>query len=270
VEKLPLSLVIITFNEEKNISFNMSRCIRSVPFASDILVVDSSTAEITREGHERPLEVARKLGARTLQEPWRGVVKMRTRATALARTDWVLVLDLNEALSPEAQNEIYGLLRENKNTAAAYALSRRQFFLGRFMAHSGGGSKFQTRLISREKVKWADGETEVDAQNIVKLKSPILHWPYETISAQIETIDQQSNHVVTQLMAKNETFSSRKMVKDVIGTLVRMYWRQKAYADGIEGLLASFVTSIIRFFGWSKLYENELRIKNLSSKDASK
>jgi glycosyltransferase involved in cell wall biosynthesis len=94
--KLPISLVIITKNEQHNIS----RCLASVPWASDIVVLDSGSTDQT-------CDIARKMGARVFVEEWRGYRAQKQRATALARYDWVLSLDADEALSPELSAEIY-------------------------------------------------------------------------------------------------------------------------------------------------------------------
>ena len=93
--KLPLSLAIICLNEADNIE----RCIRSVPFADDVVVVDSGSTDGT-------LDIARRLGARVFIEEWRGYRDQKRRATELAKNDWVLSLDADEALSPEAVEDI--------------------------------------------------------------------------------------------------------------------------------------------------------------------
>ena len=96
-----ISLAIITLNEERNIE----RCIRSVPFADDIVVLDSGSTD-------RTLEIARKLGARVSTGPWRGYAKQKTRAAALGQYQWILSLDADEALSEEAQKELKELLEK--------------------------------------------------------------------------------------------------------------------------------------------------------------
>ena len=77
--KLPISLVIITRNEEKN----LKRCIESVPWADDILVLDS-------ESDDKTVEVAKSLGARVETQKFLGFRDQKQRATDLAKNDWVL------------------------------------------------------------------------------------------------------------------------------------------------------------------------------------
>src|SRR5262245_48124083 len=108
-----LSLVIITRNAEQHIV----RCIRSVPFAKDIVVLDSGSTDQT-------VSVAKNLGARVFVEEWRGFGLQKRRITELAKTDWVLSLDADEALSPDAQDEVKALLESGNLNHGAYAFPR--------------------------------------------------------------------------------------------------------------------------------------------------
>src|SRR5580704_938918 len=85
--QLPLSLVIITLNEEKNIE----RCIRSVPFASEVIVVDSFS-------RDRTSEIATRLGAKVLAHEFAGYREQKQFALEQATQEWVLSLDADEAL----------------------------------------------------------------------------------------------------------------------------------------------------------------------------
>ena len=263
MDKLPLSLVIVTRQEDKNIVSNLSRCIRSVPFASDCLVLDSSDSE-AQPGVERAVDVARKLGARTLQEPWRGSAKQKTRATALARHDWILALEPAEALSSEAQNEIYTLAKDGQLSADAYRLERRMHYLNRFLLHGGFGGDFQTRLFHRERAKWVESgdEAVLEASNVAKRKAPLLYWPYEGVAAQIETLNAQSTRTAQALANKNETYSRGKMIGEACAKFVRIYFINGAFKDGPEGFFAALFAALSRLFVWSKVYELQLRRKS--------
>src|SRR5437763_112391 len=121
----PLSLVVITKNAEDGIA----RCIKSVPFATDVVIVDSGSTD-------RTCEIAESLGARVFREDWRGYGPQKRRATELAKTDWVLSLDSDEALSEEAQFELQGVLKNALQTEA-FAFPRLSFHMGRWIRHGG-------------------------------------------------------------------------------------------------------------------------------------
>jgi glycosyltransferase involved in cell wall biosynthesis len=83
MDKLPISLCVITLNEEAN----LKRCLSSVPFASDIVVLDSGSIDATTT-------IAQEMGARVFIEPWRGFGPQKRRAVELAKFDWVICLDV--------------------------------------------------------------------------------------------------------------------------------------------------------------------------------
>ena len=93
--KMDLSLVVITLNEENNIE----RCIESVKFAKEIIVVDSGSTDRTRE-------MAEALGAKVIHQEWLGYGAQKKFATQKATCSWVLSLDADEWLSESLQDEI--------------------------------------------------------------------------------------------------------------------------------------------------------------------
>jgi len=95
--RLPLSLLVLTCNEELNIA----RCLDSVPFADEKLVIDCGSSDAT-------LEIAQAHGARVVTQSWLGFGPQRRFATAQARHPWILFLDADEWLSAELQRELEG------------------------------------------------------------------------------------------------------------------------------------------------------------------
>lgn len=248
--KLPLSLIVITLNEEKNIE----RCLRSVPFASDILILDSGSTD-------RTVELARKLGARTLQEPWRGFARQKTRATALARHDWVLSLDADEALSDQAQKEILTLFSSGGDDPLpdvdAFSFPRQAYYLGRWMKHSGMYPDRQVRLYHRARAQWKDARVheKIEAKNVRKMTGDILHWPFEDISAQIATINRYSNLRAADLLERGEKYCAIKMVTKTVSKFFETFILKRGFRDGQEGLIAAMVSAFATFLRWSKLRE---------------
>ena len=92
----PISVVIITFNEEKNIG----RCLRSVQdIADEIVVVDSFSTDRTEA-------ICREFGARFVQHPFEGHIQQKNYAITQAAYPHVLSLDADEALSDELRESI--------------------------------------------------------------------------------------------------------------------------------------------------------------------
>lgn len=247
--KLPLTLAVITLNEEKNIE----RCLRSVPFAGDIVLVDSGSTDKT-------VDIARKLGARISVESWKGFSRQKTRATALGRYDWILSLDADEALSPELQNEIIALFANGEPTVDAFESPRVTWHLGRWLYHGGNYPDRQIRLYHRARAKWSDTEVHerVNAKNVQSLKSAIMHWPFANVAEQVSTINRYSGLRAEDFSKQGKRFSPAKMFVKTVGKFFEAYVVKRGFQDGVPGLINAFVSSFATFLRWAKLYEKQL------------
>src|SRR5262245_34134522 len=155
VEPPSISLCVITLNEERAIE----RCLRSAPFARDLVVLDSGSTD-------RTVEIARSLGARVFVEPFRGHVLQKARAVELAANDWVLCLDADESLSPELAQAIPPALARDGAAVAGFEVARHTFYLGRYIDHGGWWPEWRLRLFDRRLGGW----TGVDPHDRVEVK----------------------------------------------------------------------------------------------------
>lgn len=245
MEKRPLSLVVITLNEEKNIE----RCLRSVPFADDIVVVDSFSTD-------RTAELAGSLGARVISEKWRGFGAQKHFATEQAKNDWVLSLDADEALSPELAAEILARF-ETLDPEVGYELPRRSFHLGRWIGHGGWFPDPQLRLFNRKRAQWASSDIHehVLADRRERFANPILHWVFEDLSDQVVTNDRYSSLQARERFARGERFSLPKLVFKPWVKFVETYFLKAGFRDGLPGFLISVSAAYSVFLRHAKLWE---------------
>ncbi|HEY3808353.1 MAG TPA: glycosyltransferase family 2 protein [Steroidobacteraceae bacterium] len=166
---LPVSLVVLTYNEMHNIA----RCLDSVPFAQEKLVVDCGSTDGTAE-------VATAHGARVLHQPWLGFGPQRRAATRMARYPWILFLDADEWLSPELASEMAQRLPQLMATEFAGAFLRRSaWFMGaRMRWYRPLARERIERLYHRDRAQWTDASVH-EALNFagpaIDLRSPLLH-----------------------------------------------------------------------------------------------
>lgn len=244
--KHKLSLVIITLNEEKNIE----RCIRSVPFADDIVVVDSGS-------RDRTLEIAKSLGARTFHEDWQGFYKQKTKATELAQHHLVLSLDADEALTESSQKEVLALLNQD-TLSDAYEFPRLTYHLGQWLYHGGNYPDAQIRLYDRRKTKWLNAQVHerVLCDTKTRMQHPILHWPFSELADQVTTINRYSALRAVDFESKGKRFSAFSMFTKMISKFIEAYFLKQGFRDGVPGLIGAVNTSYATFLRWAKLYEN--------------
>src|SRR4051794_17794062 len=137
-----LSATIITLNEERNIA----RAIESLRCADEIVVVDSGSTDQT-------CEIAIRLGARVIEERWRGYAAQKNYAAACASHDWILSLDADESVTPALESEILALKAAGA-TFDGYTFPRLAQYLGRWIRHSGWYPDRKVRLYQRAKAEW--------------------------------------------------------------------------------------------------------------------
>jgi glycosyltransferase involved in cell wall biosynthesis len=168
--KAPVSVIILTFNEEANIRF----CLESVQGLSDeIFIVDSFSTDQT-------LEIAREYTDKIFQNPW--VHWAHQRNWALAHlpisNDWVLFLDADERLTDGLKQEIANTLAGNCQLLEGYYIKRKFYFMGRWLKHGGYQADYILRLIKRNQARSiGSGAREyVTVQGkLGRLKNPMIH-----------------------------------------------------------------------------------------------
>ena len=255
---VPISLVVITLNEEKNIE----RCLKSVPFAQDIVVVDSGS-------QDRTVEIAQKLGARVIQQPWLGFSKQKTFAAQQARHDWVLSLDADEALDEKALEKILQLSKDDFSQFDGFEFYRRNFHLGRWLKYGGQYPDRQIRLFHRLKAQWTNVEVHerIEAPKAKALKVDILHWPFPNgVRDQVSTLNRYSDLRAVDFAKKGKTFAVVKMLLKSVSKFIELYFLKRGFLDGVPGLIVALVSTFATFLRWVKLYE----LQNLKSKTDSK
>ena len=172
---LPLTLAVITHNEADTIG----RCLDSVPFAADKLVVDSGSDDAT-------VAVAQAHGARVVAQDWLGFGAQRNFATTQCRYPWILVLDADEYLTPELAAELQQRLPAlMAGDAPAAYLRRRTIYMGRPMRwyRPAMGEKL-ARLYHRDRARWSDARVHESlrfAGSAPTLRAPFNHLNNPTL-----------------------------------------------------------------------------------------
>jgi len=245
-----LSLAIICLNEAANIE----RCIRSVPIANDIVVVDSGSRDAT-------IEIARRCGARVFEREWRGFRDQKRLATELCENDWVLSLDADEALSPEALEEVKSVLADpSREDADGFIFPRLSWNLGRWIRHGGWYPDWQLRLYHRGRAQWEGGEhvhERVEAKRSRRLRHPILHWPFASLSDQVETNNRYSSLGAKELERRQVKFSLAKLIFKPGSKFLETYLIKGGFRDGLPGFVVAVGAAYSVFLKFAKLWEME-------------
>lgn len=248
--KHPVSLVIISLNEEANIE----RCIRSAAWVNDVVVLDSGSSDRTQE-------IARSLGARVFVEPFRGFRAQKQRATDLANNNWILSLDADEALSDSASKELEQLVADEQqlNQYDGVEMPRLSFHMGRWIKHGGWYPDKQLRLFNRKSAAWSKGHVHerIEAKRVGLLKSDLLHYPFGSLTEQIRTNNEYSSLGARDLFDQGKKFSVLKLIFKPWSKFMETYFIKRGFQDGMPGFIIAVGAAYSVFLKFSKLRELE-------------
>jgi len=242
-----LSVVIICFNEEKNIG----RCIDSVvDVADEILILDSYSTDQT-------VAIAESKGAIVKQEAFKGFIEKKNKAVELASHDYVLSLDADEALNPLLAGNIQRI-KENF-TNRVYRMNRCSNYCGKFIRHGSWYPDAKIRLFDRRIAHWGgtNPHDEVVMQNnipVEHLKGDILHYSYHTVSEHVI----QNNKLST--LAAESLFANGKKT-NLLNVFLRPGWNffvsfiiRAGFLDGMFGFVIAIQIAHMTFLKHLKLY----------------
>jgi glycosyltransferase involved in cell wall biosynthesis len=246
-----LSLVIITLNEEAN----LARTLASVSWADEIVVVDSGSNDATRS-------IAHSYGARFITEPWRGFAAQKNYALSLCTSDWVLSLDADEVVSPELAASIQTVIAALPSNTA-YAMPRRNLFLGRWIRHGGYYPDAKLRLFPRGLGAFQQSpvhETVNFAGNTETLRGDLLHDAYPTLASYLDHMDRYSTlgaeiAAVRGRVGRGLPGFLNGVLLNPLATFLYNYVLRAGFLDGREGLLLHLYHSVYVSWKYAKAWE---------------
>jgi glycosyltransferase involved in cell wall biosynthesis len=178
-DPVPLSVLILTHNE----ALNIAECLRSVEWASEILVVDSFSDDQT-------VEIARAAGASAVSHHFEGYAAQRNWAldNLPFSHEWLLMLDADERVTPDLAREIAEIIRQEGQGHSGYHLAPRLIFMGRWLRHGGLYPTWILRLFKRQCGRLED--RPVNERTILRgtagyLENPLDHCDNRPLSAWI-------------------------------------------------------------------------------------
>ena len=242
---LPVSLVVIT----RDAAADIAECLLSAPFCADALVVDSGSGDHT-------VETARRSGARVVSRAWPGFGPQKQFAVQEARHDWVLCLDADERLSPALRDSICALFARGEPPHPAYALARRNRFLGRWLAHGEGYPDWTTRLLDRRRERWRDDpvhEHVLANGPIGRLEGDLLHASAESIERYIAKQNRYTTLQADALHASGMRGSGWAMAAAPLARFFRFYVLKLGFLDGAAGFAHIAIGAFASFLKHAKL-----------------
>jgi len=241
-----ISAVILTKNEERN----LPRCLESVRWADEILILDSGSTDGT-------VEVAKKFNAKVHQLPWEGFGKQKQKGVDLASGDWVLSIDADEVVTPELKAEISSRLATDNGTAG-YFFKRKAFFLDRFVTHGGWYPDWVLRLFKKEKGRFTPAavhESVVLDGPSARLEADLLHYTDLDFSHYLAKLNRYTDLSAQELFKRGERGTLFKILANPAAKFFSQYFLKAGFLDGQVGFILAGASAFHVFSKYVKLWE---------------
>jgi glycosyltransferase involved in cell wall biosynthesis len=253
--KTPLTVTLITLNEERNIT----RALASIRgWADDIVVIDSGSTDAT-------CTIAESFGARVIHHPWPGFGAQKNFAQDQARQPWILNLDADEELTDELRQEIDQFLahvEDGSENAKLVRIPRKTRYMGRWILHGGWYPNHLVRLAHREFARWSEPALHEawiprtgTAPATATLRNPLLHHTFADIEDQVRTNLVYSRRGYEDLKTRGTSSSILRLIFKPIGKFLETYIFKLGILDGIPGFVISINAAHSMFLRYAYFYD---------------
>ena len=250
-ECVPISACVIAMNEADRIG----PCLESLAFCDEIVVIDSGSTDGTQT-------LCREAGARVIETDWPGWVAQKNRAVDAARHDWILSLDADERVDADLRRAIEALQRDGLGRGdmhRAYEMTRRVFYLGRWIDHGGWYPEWRVRLFDRRHARWGG----IDPHDRVETPEPpgrltegnLEHFTYRSIDDHLRQMNRFTSVAAEEKLKRGEKASFWDISLRPAFRFFRTYVLQRGFLDGRAGFVIAVLGAYSVFLKYAKLWD---------------
>lgn len=247
-----LSVFVLTRNEERNIE----RCLTSLGFCDEIVVLDAESAD-------RTVEIARRFTDRIYIEPWRGFSAQRTLAVERCRGEWILWIDADEVVTaPLAAAIQEAIAPASASGRAGYEMRRRVHYLGAWMNHGGWGDDWVLRLFRRSAGRFSGARVH---EHVVlqgasgRLPGVLEHYSYRDLAHHWQKIQELASLGAEEAWAHGRRAGILDASGRPLARWARMFLWKRGFLDGWRGGVAAGMGAAYVFLKYAFLKEKETR-----------
>jgi glycosyltransferase involved in cell wall biosynthesis len=241
-----LALVVITYNEQHNIK----RCLNSVPFANEIVVLDSGSTD-------RTVELAKQFTTKVYVTDWPGFGPQKNRALEKVSSQWVLTLDADEYLSSKAQNNIQHLLQYPPHYAG-YELPFISSYCGQTIHWGDWRHDYDIVLFKKDQAYYSNDAVHerliMDGKS-TRLNAPVMHESFQSFDEVIRKINHYSSLTAQQKVHNGKRGGLGKALTHGLWKFFRGYVLRAGFLDGKAGLMLALSNAEGTYYQYLKIAE---------------
>lgn len=245
--KTPVSVVVIAHNESDRIE----RCLASVSWADEIIVIDSLSHDDT---------VARSLRYTTkvFLRAWPGYARQKNAGMRLASYEWVLFIDADEEVSSELAHEIQSVFLHGVGALSGFVIPRQAYYWGRPVRFGEWGQDNPLRLVKKTCAQWTEEKSvheELCLEGDTKLlRSPLYHFTNRTIFHHLGKCCHYSWLYARDAFLQKKRFEPGMLLVGPVRRFVNGYIRLQGFRDGLRGFVIAMIQSLDIFLRYWKIF----------------
>lgn len=248
--RLPVSVVITTYNEEVNIA----DCLESVLWADEILVVDSYSTDST-------VDIVRGFPVNLEQREYFGSAAQKNWSLDRIAHDWVLILDADERVPEKLAKEILRLMLSEPR-CPGYYIRRQNVVIDRVIRHSGWSTDRVIRLFHRRKGRYPNrrvhADVEIDGPTEI-LRNPLIHYTFRSFDQYLEKFLNYAEWGAAQGFREGRKAGFAAIGLRPMWRFFRTYVLQLGFLDGLHGLVVCGIQAFGAFLKYARLWEYRVR-----------
>ncbi|MBN1405963.1 MAG: glycosyltransferase family 2 protein, partial [Candidatus Omnitrophica bacterium] len=250
MEKAPVSVVIITKNEEKR----LRDCLLSVNWAKEIIIVDDESTDMT-------VDIAREYTDKIFIRKMDMEGAHRNFAYSKAAEAWILSLDADERVSEELKNEIIKIVTA-PNACNGFAIPRKNYIGDYWIRYGGWYPSAQLKLFKNGALKYE--EAEVHPRVFMQdprgeLKGDIIHYTYKNIGDFVSKLNKQTTLEAKKWIRDRRKMSLSRALRRTTDRFFRSYNKKQGKKDGIIGYVLAILGGFYQMLSYAKYWEEKLK-----------
>ena len=241
-----ISACITAFNEEDNIR----RCLESVRWCDEIIVVDSFSTD-------RTVAISREYTDRVYQHEWRGYIGQKNLIRGMAQHPWILFVDADEEVSPALREEILARFDAGTDPYVGFQFPRMVYYLGRWIRHGEWYPDIKLRLFKKE-CGHSEGQEPHDRVAVrgpvLTLRAPLYHYTYQGLHDHLETMNRYSTISAQEKHRQGEKFRWCDMLFRPSWRFIKAFFLQGGCLDGPPGFIIALISAFGVYMKYAKLW----------------
>jgi glycosyltransferase involved in cell wall biosynthesis len=244
-----VSAFIVCLNEERQIR----RCLESVKWCDEIVVVDSGSTD-------RTLEICKEYTNKIVYRSWTGYVEQKRHALSLCSSAWVLNIDADEEVSVELAEELQALVSADNRRYDGYYINRVSFFLNRWWRKGGWYPEYRLRFCRRLATTWGGVDPHEKASvsgDTAKCKGEMFHYSFTGLADFVKRSNTLCSHLVVSMLKRGVKCSVLDLLFRPIARFVKFYFLKRGFREGTAGFIVALIEAHTVFLKYALLWEGQ-------------